>query len=110
MLQDININWRLVTSEVPQGFILGPVLFNIFITHPGEEAECTLIQFTGDTKLQKPGDVLEGREAAQRDLDRQEAWTSEDLLKCSQDKCRVLPLGQVSPGDNTWGTARQERP
>lgn len=52
MLQDININWRLVTTEVPQGLILGRVLFNIFITDPGEKAECTLIQFMGDTKLE----------------------------------------------------------
>lgn len=87
MLQDININWRLVTSEVPQGFIPGPVLFNIFITDPGEEAECTLIQFRGDAKLERPGNVLEGRAATQRDLDRQEAWANRDLLKCSEDKC-----------------------
>jgi len=65
MLQDININRRLVTSEVPQGSIPGPVLFNNFITDLGEDAECTLIQFTGDAKLVRSGDVLEGRAPAQ---------------------------------------------
>lgn len=54
MLQDININWRPVASEVLQGFILGPFLFNIFITGLGQEAQCTLSQPADDTKLGEP--------------------------------------------------------
>lgn len=52
MLQDTNINWRLVTSEVPQGFIPGLVLSNFFIMDMGKEAACTPIQFTDDAKLE----------------------------------------------------------
>ncbi|KAK4830729.1 LOW QUALITY PROTEIN: hypothetical protein QYF61_013179 [Mycteria americana] len=78
--------WRPVTSGDPQGLILGPALFNIFVGDMESGIECAVSQFADNTKL-----------CDARDLDRLERWACANLTKFNKVKCKVLHMGWGNP-------------
>uniref|UniRef100_K7F0K2 Reverse transcriptase domain-containing protein n=1 Tax=Pelodiscus sinensis TaxID=13735 RepID=K7F0K2_PELSI len=85
--------WRKVTSGVPQGSVLGPILFNLFIADFGTKSGSVLIKFADDTKLGAIANSEKDRDIIQEDLDDLVNWSDSNRMKFNSEKCKVMHLG-----------------
>lgn len=64
-------------SDVPQESVSELTLFNLFVGDMDSRINCTFSKFTDDTKLHIVVNILEGKCAIQRNLNRLKRWALE---------------------------------
>jgi endonuclease/exonuclease/phosphatase family metal-dependent hydrolase len=84
-----------VTSGIPQGSVLGPILFLLFINDLPESVTSKLFLFADDTKIYAINDVQE----LQADLNQLVEWSKKWRLTFNADKCKHLHIGRNNPED-----------
>ncbi|BHF73133.1 hypothetical protein SprV_0401620900 [Sparganum proliferum] len=85
-----------VTSGVPQGSVLGPILFLIYIDDYIHGLDCDIAMFADDIK---PWTVIRNKDNEanlQANLDRLEQWSGYWLLPFNVSKCNILRIGRTS--------------
>ena len=88
-------SWKNVTSGVPQGSVLGPVLFIIYVNDMPDSLESFCKIFADDTKVYTAVGEKTDQEKLQRDLLKLCKWSQLWLLEFSVQKCKVVEYGNV---------------
>ena len=105
VLNQATSDWTSVTSGVPQGSVLGPLLFLLYVNDIPDLVQSNLKMFADDIKIYRAIYSISDSLLLQQDLDRLSEWAQKWLLKFSVPKCIVLPLGNFRTTNYTMTDA-----
>jgi hypothetical protein len=92
----IKSEWKKVVRGIPQGSILGPILFNIYVNDLPSNVNCNLTLFADDTTAfvadKSDDDCLKKLENAAYELTR---WFSSNGLKWNTSKTKVMEFRTI---------------
>jgi len=85
--------WAPVISAVPQGSVLGPLLFLIYVNDLPDGIKNDMRMFADNTKIWSRIGGLTDCVQLQADLNQLHAWSDKWLLSFNPDKCKVMHVG-----------------
>ena len=86
--------WLPVISGIPQGSVLGPLLFFIYINDLPEHVNSTVYMYADDTKIYREIQSDYDHEVLQRDLETLKTWSDRWPLKFHPSKCYCINIGK----------------
>ena len=99
-IQQVNVNgtnseWANITSGIPQGSVLGPILFILYRNDLPKNIVLNVYMFADDTKVFKTITSPNDQHTLQNDLDYLTSWSSKWLLRFHPDKCNLMHVGKT---------------
>jgi len=107
--------WENVSSGVPQGSVLGPLLFLVYINDLDIGINSKLVKFADDRKLGRAVQTEEEVNILRRDLCNIFRWSCDWQMEFNTDKCTVIHMGknnmaaEYKMGTNKLKVSIQER-
>ena len=89
--------WKPVFSGVPQGSVLGPVLFLIYINDIDLRINNWLLKFADDTKIFSKISDKASSDSFQGNLTKLIQWSHNWQMEFNIQKCKVLHIGRSNP-------------
>ena len=80
-------------SGVPQGLVLGPILFLIYINDLDDSITRNVLKFADDTKVFRKVNIDGDKQHLQNDLDRLVKWSEKWQILLNFLKCKCLHTG-----------------
>jgi len=96
MVAGTGSQWAPVLSRVPQGSVLGPLLFISYINDMPETVSSFIYMYADDTKVVREVTTARDCEELQADLDSIQHWSEKWQLKFNSSKCKIMHLGHSS--------------
>ena len=96
MYNDETSDWSEVLSGVPQGSVLGPTLFILYIMDIPEVIQSNVDMFADDTKIYRPIRDDRDSDILQRDINNISEWSKTWMMKFNVNKCNHM---RISRGD-----------
>ena len=87
--------WEEVRSGIPQGSVLGPSLFIIFINSlPDAVTSSEIFLFADDAKIFRQIVAQQDQDDLQKDLNSLYDWTKNSLLQFNSEKCSTMTISR----------------
>ena len=87
VLNGYSSNWSVVHSGVPQGSVLGPLLFSIYVNDIPSVVKSPVLLFADDTKIFRSIQCKDDYLQLQNDINKLLEWSSIWQLKFNISKC-----------------------
>ncbi|XP_071941051.1 uncharacterized protein [Antedon mediterranea] len=94
VVNGVRSNSKRVTSGIPQGSVLGPLLFNLYINDLPDQIDSEITIFADDTKIFRKINNLDDAKKLQEDIDKLFKWSIKWQLPFNLDKCSVMHFGR----------------
>ena len=94
LLNGVRSSKLSVDSGVPQGTVLGPTLFLLFINDLPEHVSCSVRLFADDCLLYRITNNLTESNELQKDLTNLEKWEMDWQMKFNPEKCYVINISK----------------
>ena len=109
VVNDAQSEWTEVYSGVPQGSVLGPILFTIYINDLDDEIKRKILKFADDTKLTGRVSNDKQRQIIKEDLIVLSNWAKVWEMPFNIDQYKVMHIGNSKFGSqirDLWKGAR----